>query len=184
MLIIVGVLTTARKTTPPKKKPPNDTDNQSSRDERKLLFPKIGFEFDINPGNFKTAKDAREDFARRLAKESYRRSQEFGATIYSYKNSKGEVWYTYNLVRIGTKSSGTFSPQEESELPKGSNMECVIHTHAGFNYIRDYSVLDKKASNKMGVDWYLLLDSGVIIEPYKSGTWSEFDRVPNDIWYE
>ncbi len=125
------------------------------------------------PEEFVTAADARKHFADTYGKESYKAKKEYGVTIYSYINSKGIRVYSYNLVRVGKGTGGTFCPQQQMELPKGYYVKCVIHTHAGYSYEKDYSKADKTASNNMGVDWYLLLDNGEILPAYKPNTWEE-----------
>lgn len=100
---------------------------------------------DINgeaPGDpFASARDAAIDFAKTYNDNSIFANKEYSSVIYSYKNDKGDVFYSYTVPEVGGSFGLELTIKIPSDVYLKNNgdvyLEATIHTHSAYDPLLD-----------------------------------------------
>ena len=121
----------------------------------------------LEPGEpFETKKDAALNFSSIYGAFSIQENREYSATIYSYTDKGGNVKYTYNNPKRGSKAGAPVNPVRKKE----GKAVAGIHAHGAFDRRYEnniFSSSDIVISLDQGVPEYLSTPSGElrIIDP-------------------
>jgi RHS repeat-associated protein len=126
---------------------------------------------------YKTKHDAALAWTKQYSATGMANNAEFGSSIYSVTDKKGVTTYSYNKATVGkTDDNGTQTVKWNQELPKGANLEGVIHNHTDGgtnpnNFSENTGRGDKKGDvetmndskkDYSKVDWFLAAPDGSI----------------------